>query len=42
MFPVGTTVQMDDIKKIPYMIEFAEAWPIDDAVDWLRKTWNAA
>jgi hypothetical protein len=42
MFPVGTTIPMDDIKKIPYMIEFAEAWPIDDAVGWLRKTWKAA
>jgi patatin-like phospholipase/acyl hydrolase len=42
VFPVGTTVPMDDIKKIPYMVTFAEAWPIDGTVDWLKKTWIAA
>lgn len=42
VFPVGKTVPMDDIDKIPYMVEFAEAWPIDDTIDWLKKTWNAA
>ena len=41
VFPVGVSVPMDDIDKIPYMIEFAEALPIDDTIDWLQQTWNA-
>ena len=40
VFPVGVSVPMDDIDKIPYMIEFAEALPIDDTIDWLKQTWN--
>jgi hypothetical protein len=42
VFPAGVTVPMDDVDKIPYMIEFAEALPIDATIDWLRQTWNAA
>ncbi|MCE7956544.1 hypothetical protein FBQ97_02310 [Acidobacteria bacterium ACD] len=39
VFPPGTTVPMDDVDKIPYMIEFAESWPIDKTVDWLTRVW---
>ena len=42
VFPVGTTVPMDDIKKIPFMIEFAENLPIEKTIEWLMGTWNAA
>jgi patatin-like phospholipase/acyl hydrolase len=42
VFPVGKTVPMDDIDKIPYMIEFAEALPIDKTINWLKQAWNAA
>ncbi len=42
VFPVGTTVPMDDIDKIPYMIEFAEALSIDETIEWLKQVWNAA
>lgn len=42
VFPAGVTVPMDDVDKIPYMIEFAEALPIDATIDWLNRTWNAA
>lgn len=42
VFPAGTTVAMDDVKKIPYMVEFAETWPIGNTIDWLKRTWNAA
>jgi hypothetical protein len=42
VFPVGTTVPMDDIAKIPYMIEFAEALSIDGTIEWLTQVWNAA
>lgn len=39
VFPVGKTVPMDDIAKIPYMIEFAQKWPIEETVKWLKETW---
>ena len=42
VFPVGTTVTVDDVKKIPYMIQFAESLPIDGTIRWLRQVWNAA
>jgi hypothetical protein len=42
VFPVGTTVPMDDVKKIPYMIEFADSLPIDETIKWLKQVWNAA
>jgi len=41
VFPAGVTVPMDEIDKIPYMIEFSEALPIDATIDWLTRTWNA-
>lgn len=39
VFPSGVTVPMDDVDKIPYMIEFAESFLIDKTVDWLKQTW---
>jgi patatin-like phospholipase/acyl hydrolase len=42
VFDVGTTVAMDDIDKIPYMIGFAQAFPIDETINWLKQFWNAA
>ena len=42
VFPVGTTVPMDDVGKIPFMIQFAESLPIDGTIRWLRQVWNAA
>jgi patatin-like phospholipase/acyl hydrolase len=42
VFPAGTTVPLDDIEKIPYMIEFAEAVPIDTTINWLKQTWKVA
>lgn len=42
VFPVGVSVPMDDISKIPYMVQFAETLPIEDTINWLLQTWNAA
>jgi patatin-like phospholipase/acyl hydrolase len=42
VFPVGVTIAMDEIDKIPYMVEFAETLPIEDTINWLLQTWNAA
>jgi patatin-like phospholipase/acyl hydrolase len=39
-FPQGVTVPMDDIDKIPYMIEFAESVPIDETISWLSQNWK--
>jgi len=35
------TVPMDDIDKIPYMIEFAESVPIAETVSWLKQNWKS-
>ncbi len=42
VFPVGVTVPMDDVSKIPYMTEFAETLTIDDTITWLKQTWIPA
>ena len=42
IFPAKTTVPLDDVDRIPYMVQFAEALPIEDTVRWLRQTWNTA
>jgi hypothetical protein len=39
VFPPGITVDMDDVKKIDYMIEFAESVPIKSTVAWLKAHW---
>ncbi len=40
VFPVGVTIPMDAVAKIPYMIEFAETLPIEDTINWLKNTWS--
>ena len=42
VFPRGITVPMDDVDKIPYMIEFAKSVPIDETVKWLEQNWIAS
>jgi patatin-like phospholipase/acyl hydrolase len=42
VFPQGVTVPMDDIDKIPYMIEFAESVPIDETISWLKQNWKSS
>ena len=39
VFPEGITVPLDDVDKIPYMIEFAEEWPLADTIKWLHDHW---
>ncbi|MCE5313350.1 MAG: patatin-like phospholipase family protein [Nitrospiraceae bacterium] len=39
VFPSGTTVAMDDVDRIPYMMDFAESLPIDQTVKWLKQNW---
>jgi len=39
VFPADRTVALDDVKKVPYMIEFAGSVDLDETVDWLRRTW---
>jgi len=41
VFPPGITVDMDDVKKIPYMIEFAESVSIESTIAWLKEYWAA-
>ena len=41
VFPPGISVKMDDVKKIPYMIEFAESVSIEGTIAWLNEHWSA-
>ena len=42
VFPAGTTVPLDNVDRIPFLIEFANTLPIDRTTDWLKETWMAA
>ena len=39
VFPQNVTVPWDDINKIPYLIEFAESFPINKTILWLKQNW---
>ncbi len=39
VFPAGRAVAIDDVKKIPYLIDFAESLPLDDTIAWLKRFW---
>jgi hypothetical protein len=38
-FPAGTTIPLDDVDKIPYMVQFAESLPLGATIDWLEREW---
>ena len=38
-FPDGVRVQVDDVRKIDFMIDFAERVPIEQTADWVRSSW---
>jgi predicted acylesterase/phospholipase RssA len=39
MFPPGTTIGMDAVDQIPYLIEFAQGLDLSATADWLRANW---
>lgn len=39
IFPPGTTVAMDDIEKMPFMIEFAEGLDLTSTAQWVKDRW---
>lgn len=39
VFPAGVKISMDDTKKIPTMIDFAENVQIEDTINWLNRVW---
>ncbi len=39
VFPAGLTIDMDEVKKIPQMIAFAEAVDISETATWLKQNW---
>jgi hypothetical protein len=39
VFPPEVSVQMDEVKKIPYMIQFAEGLDLRPTVRWMRRHW---
>jgi hypothetical protein len=38
-FPPGTNIGMDDVARIPWMIDFAQSLDISDTVTWIRESW---
>ena len=39
VFPPDVSIPMDDVKKIPYMIQFAEGLDLRKTVSWMRRHW---
>lgn len=39
VFPPGTTIDMDGVEDIPFMIDFAESLPIKKTVQWIKRVW---
>ncbi len=39
LFPPGVNIQMDEVKRIPDMIAFANNVPVAETADWLRQNW---
>jgi patatin-like phospholipase/acyl hydrolase len=39
VFPSGVTIPMDGIDKIDDMTRFAESFPIEETIKWLKGTW---
>jgi len=41
VFPPGRKVALDDVRKIPFMIDFARRVPLAETAAWLRERWFA-
>jgi hypothetical protein len=39
IFPPDVSIPMDDVGKIPYMIQFAEGFGLRSTVRWMRRHW---
>lgn len=39
-FPPGTTIGMDDVDRVPELVAFAAAVPLDELVDWIADGWT--
>lgn len=39
VFPPGVRVPLDDVERIPYLIEFATGVPLEATVAWLKRFW---
>jgi patatin-like phospholipase/acyl hydrolase len=39
VFPPDVSIPMDDVKKIPYMIDFAEGLDLRPTLRWMRRHW---
>jgi hypothetical protein len=41
VFPPDVSIPMDDVDKIPYMIDFADRVRLTKTIDWLKANWMA-
>lgn len=42
VFPPGRAIAMDEVRKIPQLLEFAESVPVEATVSWLQGYWRGA
>ena len=42
VFPADVSIPMDDVKKIPYMIQFAESLDLRPTIRWMRRHWTTS
>ena len=40
VFPADVSIPMDDVKKIPYMIDFARSLDLESTITWIREQWT--
>lgn len=40
VFPVGVAVATDDVRRLSFLIEFAEGLPIANTIAWIRSVWE--
>ena len=41
IFPPEVSIPMDDVEKIPYMVDFAESLNLSKTIAWMKKYWMA-
>ena len=37
--PPGVVIPLDAVKRVPEMIDFAQSFPLDDTIAWMKAQW---
>lgn len=38
-FPPGVSIPLDDVRRVPDMIDFANSVNLKDTIDWMKANW---